>query len=741
MVAVLFFAIAGLLELRVTPDNRVFYGDKDPRFQELTEFEQTFRSNTKIGFVVSCKESIQDCPDLVQAINDLSARAEAIPGAQRVDSLATLPLILPISQTELSSRSYLSTVCPEANCDTRLINELQKPFLVGRFISPDQRSAAVIVSLAFDVGSTDDVERIYDASIEIADEVANDSVTVTFVGTVPMMNAFVDATNEELVGTLGLSICVIVALLFLVLGNIRLCGIALALVAASNIITLGFAGWSGLILNTATATIPLVVTTLVLATSMHLFMGILRSVSSGTQTGAIDATSASLSSQWQPILLTTATTMVCMASLVTVSSPPVQEIGIWGAIGLATGTVLLLSVVPLCTRRLDLHSAGHWPRLIQRFLNAYARRLERGRGAVIVFSILTVIASASILRLEIDDDFVRYFSPSNAFRLDTESVARAGFGANNIEVAISSGVEGGVYDPAYVDFVESMANFARADTRVANVYSLADVLHEAAVLFDLELPSTTLNEEQIAQLVLSYEMSLDYGQSVFDLVDVPRSSSRVSIVAKDIPASQIRALEREIRSFANRTGGSYETRITGESIPISHLSPRNISAVGVSIAGTFLLTAVLLAVLFRNPKLALVVVVSTVVPVVCGFGLWGVFHPTVGLSTTVIIAVCIGVVVDDSIHLIYRFFDGQRQLNLEPREAAAYSVHRVGLAIVTTTLVLTIGFAMLVTSDFTLNSTFGGCSAAIIAVALVFDLLMLPEMLVWSSEASVPQPT
>lgn len=429
-----------------------------------------------------------------------------------------------------------------------------------------------------------------------------------------------------------------------------------------------------------------------------------------------------------------------MGSLITVSSPPVQQIGIWGAVGLAVGTVLLLAIVPLCTARIELSGTGLWPRLMQRFLNSYARRLERRRGAVIVFSLLTIVASASILRLEIDDDFVRYFSPSNTFRLDTESVSRAGFGPNNIEIHVSSGEEGGIYEPEYVDYVDSVVEFVRADSRVANVYSLSDVLDEAAALFDLD-ESNPLNSEQIAQLVLSYEMSLDYGQSVFDLVDISRSSSRISIVASDISASQIRSLEGDIKLFASRAGEIYKTRITGESIPIAHLSPRNISAVGISIACTFLLTAVLLAGLFRNPKLAIVVVVSTVVPVICGFGLWGVFQPTIGLSTTVIVAVCIGVVVDDSIHLIYRFFDGQRQLSLGPREAAAYSVHRVGLAIVTTTLVLTVGFAMLTTSDFTLNSTFGGCSAAIIAVALAFDLLMLPEMLVWASEASLPQPT
>ena len=48
---------------------------------------------------------------------------------------------------------------------------------------------------------------------------------------------------------------------------------------------------------------------------------------------------------------------------------------------------------------------------------------------------------------------------------------------------------------------------------------------------------------------------------------------------------------------------------------------------------------------------------------------------------------------------------------------------------ITTTITLVIGFAVLVLSDFQLNSGMGMLSAIVIAVAMLFDLLVLPALL------------
>ena len=101
----------------------------------------------------------------------------------------------------------------------------------------------------------------------------------------------------------------------------------------------------------------------------------------------------------------------------------------------------------------------------------------------------------------------------------------------------------------------------------------------------------------------------------------------------------------------------------------------------------------LLGIAYKNFRIGVVAFAATVVPVVCGFGLYGFLVDSIGLAAAVIVAVAVGVVIDDAIHLVYRFQDGRINIGLSPAESAAYSIHRAGAPIVTTTVVLVIGFA------------------------------------------------
>ena len=104
----------------------------------------------------------------------------------------------------------------------------------------------------------------------------------------------------------------------------------------------------------------------------------------------------------------------------------------------------------------------------------------------------------------------------------------------------------------------------------------------------------------------------------------------------------------------------------------------------------------------------------------------------IGLASTAIVALTIGIVVDDAVHLIYRYLDGSRRMALDEWQAAAYSVHRAGSAVAITSAVLISGLALLQLSSFEVNSSFGVCTCLIIALALSFDLLVLPRILVWT---------
>ena len=66
---------------------------------------------------------------------------------------------------------------------------------------------------------------------------------------------------------------------------------------------------------------------------------------------------------------------------------------------------------------------------------------------------------------------------------------------------------------------------------------------------------------------------------------------------------------------------------------------------------------------------------------------------------------------------------------MSKESAIHYAFTHVGGALIITTIVLGIGFAALGTSDFKMNGYLGLPTALTVVVALIFDFLMLPPLL------------
>lgn len=733
LIVLLGITLPGTLRIGITPDNRVFFSDHDPYFQQLNDFEANFTPNMRVAFVITCEKPIEECPELVASVDALTNEAQTLPFVTGVDSLSSYPTLVS-TEDQVASASTLEHVCPEGRCIQERLSILADPSLKGRYIDKTRKTLSVIASLNVPTNSVDAVGRSHEASTLLMDaqKAQWQDLNIRYVGTVPLMQAFVEATNRDLTSTLGFAIFVILLVLVLCLQSIRLVAVMLCLGMATIGVTLGIAGWAGLVLNTATATIPLVLFTLIIASSMHMFMYLVRALSEQVNWTNVEAASAALNSQVKPVLLTTGTTAACLLSLMAVDSPPVRDIGLWTAIGMVIGTFLLLIYVPLYAASVKRTKESQWQSSLQLKLNEYARFVERDSVSFLPVLLALVVSVFLLMRLDVDDDFVRYFDEENAFRADTEFVASRLFGTNNLEIQIDSGESEGVFEGDFVAHLSTLTNHLRNHPLVNNVASFSEIIHTSNEHFG-DGPTTLEDGDSIAQLFMAYELSLEQGQSTTDFADSDRRLARVSLSLKDSTSKDVVSLEDDIYEWNELRGSPYEIVVTGESLPTAHISKRNITAMIISIALTFLFTSMVLALFFRNIRIGVVALVTTVVPVVIGFGVWSIGADTIGLAATVILSVCIGVVIDDSIHLIFSHTEGIDYHQLDRKHAAAYSVHRVGPAIVTTTLVLVAGFVVLSFSDFQLNATFGACSAIILLSALLFDLIFSPRLLVWAS--------
>lgn len=728
----LLFAVLGLQHLSVTPDTRYFFSANDPRLAELFSFEDRFRKSNSLIFVISC---INDCVSVDTLIEDLTDLVNDIPSVVDVQSLSNTP-ILTSTDEAIETQSYLAHYCSKT-CNLSDLSSIDDPHVLDRLINRTGTATAVFANVSLDMNSSHQVADVTSAARAIVDKFAHSGYEFHIIGGIPLMQAFVDATNSEVTGHMGLAIALILILLVLAFGNFKLALIISSLSVMTVLATLGTAGWAGFVVSTATASIPVILFTLVVAMSMHYFMHVVRVVNEDHKRDLQSIANAALYANLTPTILTASTTIVCMLSLLTIESPPISELGLWLSVGVGIGCTLLFLYAPPIVSSLGRIKASSWQSFLQERLNNYAKSIERKVSASLVMLGLVVVSIASIASLEVDDDFVRYFSKGTEFRDSVETVSNLLFGSTSVEIVIDSGRADGVFDPGFLRDVQSLMNYLRNRPEVDSVASYYDHLRLLNEHLGNGIDLHTLDSASVSQLFFAFELAMEDGQSVSDLVDDHKQSARISVLLTTLTASELRRFEKEIESqWGTLSANDYNLIVTGEAIPMAYLSIENLPGMMGSILLAFVLTSIVLGGLFRNWRISVVALFTTVIPVLCGFGIWGAFTSTIGLAAAVVVAVCMGVVIDDSIHLIYRFFYGLRKIGLDPSEAAAFAVHRVGSAIVTTTVVLTIGFGVLGFSPFEVNRTFGICSALILGIALLIDLLMLPSLLVWAAEQS-----
>ncbi|MES9885217.1 MAG: MMPL family transporter, partial [Candidatus Sedimenticola sp. 6PFRAG1] len=110
-------------------------------------------------------------------------------------------------------------------------------------------------------------------------------------------------------------------------------------------------------------------------------------------------------------------------------------------------------------------------------------------------------------------------------------------------------------------------------------------------------------------------------------------------------------------------------------------------------------------------------------------GLMGWLGISLDMMTITIAAITIGIGVDDTIHYVHRFRD-EFALDGDYWAAVRRSHASVGRAIYYTSVTITLGFSILVLSNFIPTINFGILTGIAMVVALIANLTLLPLLIV-----------
>ncbi len=728
--------------LAFSSNSRMFFSEDNPELQAFNALEQTYTKFENVFFTVAPKSKNVFTQDVLGAVQDLTERSWQLPYSSRVDSITNYQYTQ-VAGDELIVEDLVENA--EQLTDERIQEvrniALSEPLLKGRLISSTGHVTGVNVNVvkpdkngkASDVIAT----AAYALQAEMQQEYPQLDIYVT--GVVMIDTTFELAAREDIEFLVPLMCGLLLLILTCCLRSVFGMGLTFLVIVFSSVTGLGLAGWLGISMNPASANAPTIILTLAVADSVHILTSMLHHMRNGLHRH--QAIERSLQVNFQPVLVTSLTTAVGFLTMNFSDAPPFRDLGNIVAMGIIAAffySVLLLpacvAVLPFKVRAGSAKKGREKDRASSLFYEQLADFIIRRRTPIFWTMIILMIGiTTGISRIQLDDDFIKFFSPRFDFRQATDFTSDNLTGMYLIDWDLHSDQEGGVNEPEYQQTVEAFANWFRSQQYVCHVYTFTDIMKQINRNMHENDPAYyTLPAKRnlAAQYLLLYEMNLPFGLDLNDRINIDKSASRMTVSLIGASTGEMRELEAAGRQWLRENAPpSMYTHGSGVTMMYSHLSARNIkSMLSASLLALALISVIMIFVL-RSFKLGILSLLPNIAPAFMGFGVWGYTVGQVGLAVSVLIAMTMGIVVDDTVHFLAKYQRGRTEQAMSPEQAVRFAFQTVASPMWISTITLVGGFTVLACSGFQINSHMGSMTAITISFALLLDFFFLPVLL------------
>jgi len=387
----------------------------------------------------------------------------------------------------------------------------------------------------------------------------------------------------------------------------------------------------------------------------------------------------------RPALLSASTTIVGFLALAAQSIPAVVEFGLLAALGVALTYGLAIVSLPLLLPLLAPRgAAAPVPAAVADArgarLDHLARALAGHSRAIRVGALLLAVGSvAAWLKLEVDNDPLKLLPAGHPARVHVETMARTVGGNELLDVLVPAG------SPLSAD-----AALAEYGAEVRALPGIVRPMGDAR---------RAANGDALLRYLLAPGGSRDR-EALFDAVEAKaRAHGADDVVATGLAVQVARDSGQLIRNTLRGAGG-----------------------------GMVLLIALFWAGL-RSVRFAWLAMVPNVLPCLVVYGGMALLSRPLTVATAMISSVLLGLVVDDTIHLLHRYRELERE-GMAPLAAVAAIYRGSARAVVITSAVLAIGFSLCWLGDLSTTTEFGVLAAVTIVVALLCDVVLIPALLV-----------
>lgn len=719
LLALLAAAAWGVAALRIDFSSASFYGGDDDTVAALRGFQERWGPDDDVLMVVvSATDADLLTRERIERIGRVADALRAVPDVRAVTSVATQKLVPPGATLDEAVPVWDLPSFEPGGPITRDELLARLPY-VPLLLSTDARFAAIVVELGF---SSDDPDRVVPAVGRINETVrafdGQGGLHLSVAGVPAIRASFISLTRRDQLILVPASLLLIgLALLWTFR---RAHGVIVPAAAALTPLALLLGVMGGIgepigLLNQAFFTL---IPVLAVSDAVHLLA---RYHEERAGHGARESLLLAVEHTGLACTLTMATTALAFASLGIGGMPVLRNFGLFAALGIVLAYVTLFIVLPLLVR---LTSAATPPVVSGgRWFTAVSGLATRRPVAILVGSLIVGAAAAVAgLNVTVDNRLSSLVSPSHPVRQASARLDESLGGTLSLEVELVG--PGQAYlQPWVVNATAAFEDWAATQAGVRAVIGPGRSLEAVAASTHLVLDSPNAvraGYERLSTLIDPSEVVAD---------DYRRA--RVSIRVAEPGGRAFDAFAHDVLAEAQATFEPFGIRptITGTTL----VAYRGVNRLGrllrTSLLSVFAEVAIAILLLFRSARITLLALLPNALPLVVGYGTLGLLGVDLDPLSGTVLAFGLGIAVNDTIHLLARVREGVRA-GEALREAIRDTIAHSGRAVTITSLVISGGLAINVLSSFPPLQMLGILGSVVMLTALVFELLLLPALLV-----------
>ena len=702
------------------------------------EFEKHFGNADMVGIHLKTKDVFS--PEIIQMLKDLEADIEK--NVSHIDKITT---IADMEYTYSENGEIITEPLLPENPNAEDIAKakkriLSKPYLKNNFVSDDFTETWILVSLLpydkkhYNKNELAPENKVGKEILDVLKKKKYAGYTLRPVGT-PLYNyEELMFTSQETTRLIVITLIVLIIFLSLFYRSVKKVVIPMLTTIVSIIIVFGIMGYAGIKINSLLLSVPVIFTLAVsLGFSVHFVNYYHSSLLNAKDTRKALMQTVSL---WtRPTGFATFTTIIALMSFLFIDLVPINWLGLTSASLILTVFVntMILSVVLLSfdnsAKANKQETSGFYDKItrkISQFVVLYPKRI------LISFSIFSLIMLVGLYFVQVNFDIKHSYGNKVPYVNRMVQVANTQIGTfDNYNITVEFPEKNSLKK---VNILKKIDTFQKEIQRLEltkKANSLLDIIKDLNKLINDDNPTEYKlpeKDKQVAQLLMLYEMS--GGSKLSDWTNDNYNIIRISVGLKTMDAKKSLEEMNYLRKTAKQLFPDAKINFTGSLPRLAELNRMITVGQIKSLLIALLLIGVLLMLAFGSFKIGLIGLVPNIFPIITVGGIMGFLDIPIDFLTVTVTPMILGIAVDDTIHIFNHIKNLYRKTQ-NYKKTVTETIQELGKAVITTTLVIILAFAVFLFSSFNMMRNLGLLIVVGMTAALVADLFISPLLILW----------